>query len=124
MNKTFEESKEEIYTLFQKRCGELLQDFLSEKEKAVCSLCSESCTEIEKSHKALQGLIEAMVLEAVEGCDDKADIFLCALCPYLSTIKLFKSCSLGKTSTRLLNEMEKGRDRVLAIIRRSNERKN
>ncbi len=49
----FEEAKEVVYDLFQKRCGQLLQDFLSEKEKAVCPLCSDSCTEIEKTHKGL-----------------------------------------------------------------------
>ena len=118
MNKTFEESKQETYSLFQKRCGELLHDFLSEKEKAVCPLCSKSCTEMEKTHKALQVLIESLVLEATEGCDDKGDIFVSALCPYLSTLNFFKN-SRGKTAKRLHKEMEEGRDRLLAIIRGS-----
>lgn len=117
--KTFEESKEEIYSLFQKRCRELLRDFVSEKEKAVCPLCFESCTKIEKTQHALQVLIESLVLEATEGCDNKGDIFISALCPYLSTINLFKN-SQGKTAKHLLKEIEEGRDRLLAIIRGGN----
>ena len=109
--------------MFQERCGELLQDFVKEKNKAVCSLCSESCTEVEKTHKALRALIEGMVIEAVEGCSDKKDIFVCALCPYLSTLNLFKSYCQGKYAKRLTKEMEKSTDRLLAIIRSANERK-
>lgn len=121
---TFEEAKEATYSLFEKRCGELLQDFLSEKKKVVCSLCSKSCTEIERTQRALQGLIESLVIEATKVSDDKVDIFICALCPYLSTLALFKRYSRAKTAKRLAREMERGKDRLLTIIRSANERQN
>lgn len=122
MNKTFEENKEEIYPLFRRRCGKLLRDFVSRKEESVCSLCSDSCTENQKTGKALQGLIEFMVREAAKGCDDKVDIFMYALCPYLTSLELFEAYAQGKNAKRLAKEMQKGRDKLLAIIKESDER--
>lgn len=122
MNKTFEENKEELYTSFRRRCGKLLRDFVSQKKESVCSLCSESCTENQKTGKAMQGLISFMVREAAKGCDDKVDIFMYALCPYLTSLELLDAYAQAKNAKRLAREMEKGRDRLLAIIKECDER--
>ena len=115
--KTFEATKEETYSLFAGRCRELLDDFLREKNEAVCAKCSESCTETMKIQRALRHLIERLTFEAAKRCDDKVDILVCLLCPYLSTAEMFKSFARGKTVKLLAKEMKQGRDRLLAIIR-------
>ena len=115
--KTFEEAKKETYSLFDGRCRELLDDFLREKNEAVCANCSESCAEGQKIQRALRHLIERLTFEAAKRCDDKFDIFVCLLCPYLSTAEMFEIFARDKTAKLLAKEIAGGKDRLLAILK-------
>jgi len=119
MNKTFDEAKEETYSLFSDRCRGLLDDFLREKDKTVCSLCSESCSDGKKIHKALRNLIEELTVEAAKRCDNKVDFLVCLLCPYLSSEAMLRLAGKGETVKSLVKEMEQSGDRLLALIRRN-----
>ncbi len=114
---SFEEAKEETYSLFTKRCRRLLTDFLREKDEAVCSQCSESCKQGEKVHRALRYLVETLTVAAAKRCDDKADIFLCVLCPYLSSVHIMDALGRGKMVKHLAREMDRGHRKLVDIIK-------
>lgn len=115
---TFKEAKEEVYSLVSDRCRQLLSDFLEQKDKAVCSKCSQSCTQGQKIHKVLGNLIETLTVEAATRCDNKVDLLVCLLCPHLTSADLVKSAAKGKTVKSLAREMEKSSERLLSLIRR------
>jgi len=127
---TFAEAKKETYSLFDDRCRELLDDFLSKKNEAVCSKCSQSCSDGKKIHRILRNLIEGLTIEAAKRCDDKVDFFMCLLCPYLSSEALLRSVGKGKGKGKrlksLVTEMERSGDRLQNIINggEKHERKN
>ena len=114
---TFKEAKEATYSLFTKRCRRLLTDFLREKNNAVCSKCSESCTQGEKIQRVLGNLIENLTVEAATRCDNKVDFFVCVLQPHLTSADLVKSAAKGKTMKSLVKEMEKSEERLLKIVK-------
>ncbi|MBA7677579.1 hypothetical protein ES703_85838 [subsurface metagenome] len=114
---TFEEAKKETYSLFNDRCRGLLTEFLREKNKVVCPLCSDSCTEGEKITRALQMLIEELTIKAIEQCDNKVDIWLCLLSPYLTTERLLKFFPHKKIAKLLVSELESTTDRLSAILK-------
>ena len=119
MNKTFEEAKEETYSVFDDRCRELLDDFLKAKSEAVCVKCSESesCSDGNKIHRALRNLIEELTTEAAKRCANEVDFFVCLLCPHLSSANLVRSMAEGKRMKSLAREMEKSGDRLFAIVK-------
>ena len=115
---TFKEAKEETYSLLDDRCRQLLSDFLEEKDKRICSKCSQSCTQGEKIHRGLRNLIETLTIEAATRCDNKVDRLVCLLAPHLSSADLVRNAAKGKTMMSLAREMRKSSERLLSLIRR------
>ena len=119
---TFDKAKEETYSLFADRCRQLLSDFLEEKDKTVCSKCSQSCTQGVKIHRVLGNLIENLTVEAATQCNNKVDFFVCLLQPHLTSADLVKLAAKGKTVKAVAREMEKSSERLLSLIRRKEEK--
>lgn len=122
---TFRQKKEETYTRFDGRCRKLLVDFLREKNEAVCVVCSESCGDGEKLHRALRYLVETLALAAAKRCENKVDSLVCVLAPYLSTVDMVEHLDKkGKTVKALTKELASMKENLLDIIRGGESAKN
>lgn len=114
---TFKQKKEEVYSRFDARCRRLLSDFLRQKNKEVCAVCCESCSDGVKIKHALRYLIEELTLASVKRCIDKADILVCLMSPYFSSVHMFESLpKRGKTAKALAKELVRGKENLLEIL--------
>lgn len=112
---TFEEAKEETYSLFQGKCRRLLADFLREKNKEVCAVCSESCSDGEKAQRALRYLVRELAVASVKRCDDSLDILMCLLAPYLSTAEMMGSFPKSKKVKLMAKELANVKEKLIGI---------
>ena len=111
----FKQNKEKIYSKFDGRCRRLLVDFLREKNKEVCAVCSESCSDGEKAQRTLRYLVGSLAVASLKRCDDRVDILMCLLAPYLSTAELIGSFPKSKKVKLMAKELANVKEKLIGI---------